>query len=94
MGSKAVREAQAIHRSERLAHLALFVRRRRATTLTDAFNWGALEGFYVGGDGPLVQDDLNALCASSRAQRHDGYWKTGAPRSIRWPTYWTGAGRG
>lgn len=73
----------------RRAALTTILQRAGVLTVQEAWNAGYLLGFYIGGDAPMVKDDLNAI-----GRRHKGFvrYLHDDPRresAKKWADYWT-----
>lgn len=80
---------------ERQAKLLIELQKRPSMTVNEAWTFGHQQGFYLGGDAADTKADLDALCASNKADRTDGFWRhiNEADRirlkHAQWADYWT-----
>lgn len=88
-----------ITEEQRQKHLEEEIYRRGYLTVTSAWEFGNLIGFYQSGDATKVQEDLKALAKRRSVTYHEGFWRViGEPDHIRlkhrhWADYWTPRGR-
>lgn len=83
---------------ERQQALLEELRKRGKMDVVSAWAFGNEQGFYSGAAW-LAKADLEALCQSNQAKRHDGFWRhiNEADREKymkSWADYWTPKGSG
>lgn len=82
-------EPNAVTQEARREFVRKLLEKRRNVTVAEAWEAGRDAGLYVGGDGSLAKDDLNAV-----GRRTDGFWRHAhepegqRSRYVRWADYW------
>lgn len=79
---------------ERQVEILRVLREKGVLTVTGAWDVGYEFKFYIGGDAMMAKRDLMALVQRNQAVYHEGFWRTGDPKSRCWSDYWTPKGRG